>query len=62
MSDFLATSVTVVIGIPPISFNESPRDNVRLVKIKGGDDVAVRCFCRFLAIPIPIEPKPIHPT
>lgn len=62
ISHFLATSLTLSTGIPPNAFNESPRDRVRLVKINGGAAELERYFWRFLDMPIPIDPRPIHPS
>lgn len=62
ISHFFATSPTLSAGIPPRTFNGSPRDRVRLVKIRGDAPELERYFWRFLDMPIPIEPKPIHPN
>lgn len=62
ISDLLASSFTVSIGTAPSSFNDSPLERVLLVYTKVGEDTLIKYFCRFLDIPMPIEPSPIHPT
>jgi hypothetical protein len=42
-------------------FNESPRDSVRFQYLIEGRAVAAKCFCMFVAIARPIEPRPIQP-
>ena len=62
ISDLLATSFTVSTGMAPSAFNDSPRERVLFVYNMDGADVEVKYFCRFLDMPMPIEPSPIHPT
>lgn len=42
-------------------FNGSPRDSVRFQYLSDGSSFAAKCFCIFVAIARPIEPRPIHP-
>lgn len=61
MSQSLTSVSGVSRGMPPICFNESPRDMVRFQYFNAGSDPDVRCLWMLFAIARPMDPRPIHP-
>lgn len=47
-------------GVAPAAFSASPLSKVRLLYTSGGALMLLRWFCRFRAMPMPMDPSPYY--